>query len=177
MLFHLVFLTLVTVNAGASISEGVELEAQARITDKLTVSLGASYNDSTLKEDVPVTGFVSGFGSKGDNLPGSADYNISLGVEYLFTLLGKNAFVRSDFLHVSKFHNNFDETGEAAGGYDLLNLKAGITLDQFDVDVFVNNLTNADDFTWVESLYGALGSQRAYRLRPRTLGLNIAYRF
>jgi tRNA U34 5-carboxymethylaminomethyl modifying GTPase MnmE/TrmE len=33
------------------------------------------------------------------------------------------------------------------------------------------------DLTWVEESYSGNGTQRAYRLRPRTIGLNAAYRF
>ena len=161
------------VNAGKSKSEGVEFEVKTSINDSLKVNLGASYNEATLSEDIPN---ALGFGSKGDNLPGSADFNISLGLEYHTFLAGHEAFVRGDYAYTSDFYNNFAETGEAAGGYGLLNLKAGIALKQVDVSLFVNNLTNVDDFSWVESLGGVL-SQRAYRLRPRTLGLNVGYRF
>lgn len=162
------------VNTGKSESEGIELEVTAQLSDSLAVDFGASYNEAKLTEDVPD---VTGFGVNGDDLPGSADYNISLGLEYQFVINGLDSFVRGDYSYVSTFYDNFEETGEASGGYGLINLKAGVAFSQIDVDLFVNNLTDADDFTWVESLYGDLGSQRAYRLRPRTIGLNIGYRF
>ena len=167
-------IALVSINAGTSESEGVEVEILAHLTDKLEMSLGASYNESQLTEDIP---FFSDIGKDGDNLPGSADYNVNLGLEYRFSLIDHNAFVRSDYTYVGEFYNNLAETGNAAGGYGLLNVKAGITIDQFDIDIFANNLTNANDFTWIESVYGDLGSKRAYRLRPRTFGLNVGYRF
>ena len=164
----------ITVNAGTSKAEGIELEVQASVTENLMMNLSASYNDSTLTENVPN---ASGFGVEGDNLPGSADYNASIGLEYRFAMAGNDSFIRGDYAYVSEFYNNFAENGEPAGGYGVLNLKLGIAINQIDLDLFINNVTNADDFTWVESLYGALGSQRAYRLRPRTLGLNISYQF
>ena len=162
-------------NAGKSKSQGVELEAQASFTENLTMTMGVAYNDSTLTEDIPN---VSGFGVKGDNLPGSADYNINLGLQYHFTLAGHDAFIRSDYTYVGEFYNNFSEAGQPAGGYSQINLKAGIKLNQFDVELFVNNLTNADDFTWIEALYSDFGgANRAYRLKPRTVGLNVGYQF
>ena len=53
----------------------------------------------------------------------------------------------------------------------------GLNLDEIELGLFVKNLTNTDDFTWVESVLEGFGAKRAYRLRPRTVGLNLAYRF
>ena len=164
--------TYITFNAGESKSEGIELELQAQITPSLNLNVSASYGEATLTED------ASGLGSKGDNLPGSADVNASIGLEYAFTLAGLDAFVRSDYSYVGEYYNNLAETGQASGGYSMINLKTGVAFASLDVDLYVNNLTNADDFTWVESTFPDIaGVNRAYRLRPRTVGLNIGYRF
>ena len=53
----------------------------------------------------------------------------------------------------------------------------GASFKTVDVDLFVNNLTNVDDFTWVETSFEAVNSKRGYRVRPRTIGLNIGYDF
>ena len=67
---------------------------------------------------------------------------------------------------------------QPSGGFGQLNLKAGMGFDDIDVDIFINNLTNADELTWVESfLTGAVGTRRAYQIRPRTIGLNLSYKF
>ena len=85
--------------------------------------------------------------------------------------------MRGDYAYIGEFYNSFSESGEAAGGYSQLHLKAGVELNQFDINLYINNVTNADDLTWVEQTYSGNGTQRAYRLRPRTIGLNAAYRF
>ena len=95
-------------------------------------------------------------------------------MEYDFTLAGSDAFVRGDYAYIGEYYHNVAETGEASGGYGQLNLKTGISVNSFDIDLFVNNLTNEDDFTWVESFLEGFGASRAYRLRPRTVGLNVA---
>ena len=158
-------------NAGESKSEGVELEVQARLTEKFQLDFSASYGESTLAKD------QINLGEKGDNLPGSADFNISIGLEYSFILAGSEAFVRGDYAYISEYYNTVtvDETDIAAGGYGQLNLKTGTNFNAFDIDLFVNNLTNENDFTAVNAEYG--GSNRAYRLRPRTVGLSVAYQF
>ena len=124
-----------------------------------------------MTEDAP------NLGSKGDNLPGSADVNASAALDYAFTISGHDAFVRGDYSYIGEYFHNIAETGDASGGFSTVNVKAGISINNFDVDLFVNNLTNADDFTWVETSFQAVGSNRGYRLRPRTIGLNIGYSF
>ena len=162
----------IVLNAGESKSEGVELEIQTRLTEQVRFDVSASYNDSVLTED------AENVGSKGDNLPGSADINFSAGLEYGFTLASYNAFARVDYSYVGEYYNNIAETGEASGDFSQIHLKAGVTLDKIDIDVFINNVTNANDFTWVDELSSRRYQQnRAYRLRPRTIGLNLAYRF
>ena len=161
-------------NAGKSKSEGIELELQAHVTESFRLDVSAAYGEATLTEDVPN---VTGFGSAGDSLPGSSDYNISLAAEYSFSFAGFDSFVRGDYSYVGRFYNNFTESGLASGDYGQLNLKLGTSFDQIDVDLFVNNVTNEDEFTWIESGLGGFGFSRAYRLRPRTMGLNLAYKF
>lgn len=161
----------VFLNAGKSTVDGAELEIQAYPSENLRLNFSASYNDATLAEDAP------NIGSAGDNLPGSADLNASLGMEYLFNLAGYQAFVRGDYAYVDEYYSNVAEVGQASGGYGQINLKTGMAIGNLDIDLFVNNLTNADDFTWTEAVYAQFNLSRAYRLRPRTIGLNIGYHF
>ncbi|MDA9096008.1 TonB-dependent receptor [Porticoccaceae bacterium] len=157
-------------NAGTSESEGIEFDVQAQLTEHLQLDFSAAYSEATLTEDVPN---VIGFGSKGDNLPGSSDYNLSLGLEYGFVIAGYDSFVRGDYAYISEYYNFFDESGPASGGYGQINLRTGLAIDQFNVDLYVNNLTNEQDFSWVEFSFAS----RAYRVRPRTMGLNLSYIF
>ena len=137
-----------------------------------SLEVSASYGEATLTED------AENLGVKGDNLPGSADFNTTVALQYDFTLDGRDAFARIDYAYLSEYFSSVAETGEGSGDYGLVNFKAGINVNAFDIDLFVNNLTNEDDFTWVESFLTGFGDHnRAYRLRPRTVGLNVAYQF
>lgn len=160
-------------NAGEAKSEGVELEIQAHLAENLQMDISASYGEATLAEDALNLG-----GRKGDNLPGSSDYNISLGLQYGFTLAQYSGFARIDYTYISEYYNSFSESGKPAGGFDQINFKTGINLDQINLDLYVNNLTNDDGLTWVESVNVAVsGINRANRIRPRTIGLNLSYDF
>lgn len=160
-----------TVNAGKAQSKGVEVELSARVTDNLKLDISASTVDATLEE-------TSSIGNKDDDLPGSADYNASMGIEYSYTVAGYPSFARLDYAYVGEYYNNVQKIGTSAGDFSQLHLKVGAQIGQLNVDLFVNNLTNEDGLTWVESLVSTLStSNRAYRIRPRTIGMNIGYRF
>ena len=114
---------------------------------------------------------------KGDNLPGSSDFNASLAIQYDFTMANNESFVRVDYSYISDYYSSFDESGLAVGGFGLVNLKAGMEFDDISVDIFANNLANNDGLTWVDSVNGIFGTLRANRIRPRSIGLNLRYQF
>ena len=160
-------------NAGTAKSEGIEIELLARLTESFQLDLSASYGEATLTEDAPAVG-----GSKGDDLPGSADYNVNLGLEYNFILAGYDSFSRIDYAYLGEYHNSFNSEGQAAGGFGQINFKVGVEIDKVALDLFVNNLADDDGLTWVESTnFNLSGVSRAYRIRPRTVGLNLSYSF
>ena len=164
------------VNAGEAKSEGVEVEFRARLTDNVQLDISASTVDATLENDVDFGGGLSG--EKGDDLPGSADYNATVGLEYGFILGSYPSFARLDYAYVGEYYNNLQEEGTSAGDFGQVHVKLGSTIGQFDVDVFVNNLTNDDGLTWVEDNFKRFsGTSPAYRIRPRSIGINIGYSF
>ena len=161
------------VNAGKAQSEGVEIELQALLADNLQVNLSVSTVDATLEE-------TSSIGNKGDDLPGSADYNVNVGLEYGFTLASYSSFARVDYAYVGEYYNNLEQTGTEAGDFGQVHAKVGVNIGAVDLDLFVKNLTNDDGLTWVEETlvrFSGGTDQRAYRIRPRTIGMNISYRF
>ena len=164
----------VTLNAGESKAEGVEVELNGQLTQHLLLNISTSYSETTLEKD------SSGVGLKGDNLPGSPDFQFSAGLEYDFDVAGNDAFARIDYAYVSEYFNRTTVLPDdrPAGDFAQLHLKAGVNFDQVSLDVFVQNLTDADDVTWVEELNNsASGVNRFYRLRPRTIGMNVSYNF
>ena len=155
-------------NAGKARSTGVELEATLEPVEDLIFSLAASYVNSELSESSP------GLGAKGADLPGSADYNLHAAVEKRFNMGGNEAFVRGDYTYVSEYFNSLTETGTPAGGYHLFDLSAGVAINNVKLGLFVKNLTNSAAFTWADNVFGL---NRAYRLRPRTIGVNASVSF
>ncbi len=161
-----------TVNAGESTSEGVELEAHLLLSDNWSLDLGTSWNETKLAKD------QAGLGQKGDDLPNSADLSYSAGLEYGFVVSGYDAFIRGDYSYVGKYNVYLNQNPilPQTGGYSQINLKGGVNVGNMAFSVYIRNLTNSDDFTWVSDGWQK-GGPEAFRLRPRTIGMNISYQF
>jgi len=153
-------------NAGKARSTGVEFEASVEPIDDLILKFAASYVNAELSEESP------GLGAKGTELPGSANWNANGAVEKKFVLGGNEAFVRGDYTYVGEYFNSLAGTGIPSGDYHLFDLSAGVAIsNNINLGIFVKNLTDSDDFTWVDNVFGL---DRAYRLRPRTAGVKFS---
>jgi len=157
-----------TINGGEARSQGFEIETIYQVTEDFQISLGGAFTDAELTED------AGSLGLRGDRLPSAPDYSANLGLQYDFEAGGYASYVRGDYAYVSDFYNKVGETGIAAGDYGQFNASAGITLDGFNIELFARNLTNEDALTHADA---ALRDNRAYQLRPRTIGLNVGYQF
>ncbi len=159
-------------NAGGARSRGVEVQANFLVTNALRVDIGGSYIDARLTEDVPAQGFFAD-----DRLPGTPKVNGNLGLQYEFDVAGRTAFVRADAIYMGSFFGNVLESPSTeAGGYVKLDATARLVVDKLNIDLFVRNLTNEDAFTFRDS-YAFTGPYYGYRLRPRTIGVQLGYSF
>lgn len=158
-------------NAGEARSRGVELQMSYQPGGGIRVSFGASYTDAELRTDNEDLGAFSG-----DRLPGSPQWIANLGLQYDFNLAGRAAFIRADSAYRGEFYSDFLQSPTArSGGYVLLDARAGIRFDRVNVELFVDNLTDVDDFIWrgLDNTEGGFG----YIMRPRTLGMRLGYSF
>lgn len=153
-----------TTNVGKARSEGIELQANAQLTESVSLDAGASWIHARLTTDVPAQGLFAG-----DRLP-SPKVNANLGVQYAFAIGGHKAFLRADAIYVGSFNSELPGTAvNEAGNYVKLDTSARVRVRDLSVDVFVRNLTNADDLTFY--------SYTALRMRPRTVGIQLSYDF
>ncbi len=159
----------VTLNAGEAESLGLEAEGQVLLSDTWRLNYGLSYVRAELTEDAP------GLGSSGDRLPGSPEFQASLGVQADFDVAGRPMFARADIAHVGEYYNNLQEEGPNAGDFTTVNLRIGADItDHISVDIFAQNLTNEEGVTWIET---EIGDGRANYIRPRTVGIELRARF
>jgi outer membrane receptor protein involved in Fe transport len=155
-------------NAGAAESKGFEFAMSALLTSQLQLDVSASWLSAELSKD----GLL---GPAGSRLPGSPRFNASLGLEYGFELLGNRAFVRSDAAYVGDYYNTLEESPPRIGDYTTISLSGGVDFTNWSLELFVTNLTNADALTWANPIW--VPYDRESRLRPRTIGARLSYRF
>lgn len=155
-------------NAGSAESKGFEFAMSALLTDALQLDLSASWLSAELSED----GLL---GAAGSRLPGSPDFNASVGLEYTFETAGRPAWVRGDAAWVGDYYNTLEETLPKIGDYATLNLSGGVDLGQWSLEFFVTNLTDSDALTWANPIW--VPYDRESRLRPRTIGIRVGYGF
>jgi outer membrane receptor protein involved in Fe transport len=156
----------ITVNAGKAESHGFEIEGAWEMIEGLIFNYAASWMDPRLAED-------SGeLGQAGDRLPGSPRHNLNLGIEQNFSIGQHNAFVRADLVNVGEYYDNLQEIGQASGGYTTVGARAGVALNHWLVELYVHNLTDEFALTYNDWFLGAY-----LALRPRTVGVQVSYRF
>jgi iron complex outermembrane recepter protein len=160
-----------TANAGEARSEGVELQARFQVTPAFRLDVGGSRSNAELTRDAPGL-FVPAF--KGDRLPGSPKVNANLGLQYELNLGQHRAFIRADSIYVGRFFGDLQESPvNEAGGYVKVDATGRVAFGDLAIDVFARNLTNRDDYT----LRNLSLPSHGYRLRPRTIGVQLSYQF
>ncbi len=164
--------TTFTANVGGATSRGVEFQSSTLIVDGFRVDFGAGYVKAELSKDVPTLNAPAG-----SRLPGAPRVNANLGLQYDFKVAGRDAFVRADSVYAGEFYGDLLETpGLKAGGYLKVDARTGIMLGRLSAELFVRNVTDRNDFTW-RGPSGGANPFFGYRLRPRTIGLQLGYVF
>lgn len=167
------------VNGESASGLGVDLGFVARFGG-LSVGINGSWNDLTRDEDVIAAGVL--LFDKGSRLNSSPEYTAGAFADYTFPL-GRTGFDAS----FSTSANYISETpssprlvqGRRVDGFPsdpLLTLDASISIaarEHWVATAFGDNLTNERG----TQLYDAGAPTWSMRLRPRTIGLQLEYRF
>lgn len=195
------------VNGGEATSEGVELSALLRPTNRLQLGFNATYTDATVKNDfestvIPQPGFdvVLNTGLAGDRLPYVPKLAWSATAEYLFDIGRAQGQVGALLRGMGERLNDTTERqritmpGDAStvldevltppieiDGYHAVDLYAGIEWDNWSLRAYVNNVT--DERAWstispiASALTGVTDHWNGVPIQPRTFGLEVDYRF
>lgn len=184
-----------TANAGAAVSQGVELEAQAALFHGLTANVAFEYDDARYTQTaIAVAGPIKSLivAIKGEQLQ-VPPWTLSVGARYDFGGDVVDPYIRGDF--------------RAAGGYPIavpglgfvspdatpvpdsmtINLRAGIEYDAYDFNLFVTNLLdwrkglitfgrNGCLNAGCTSYYGYTAIPSVNAPQPRVIGMQIVYR-
>lgn len=170
-------------NAAEAEIDGVELELHARPSDPWYFSLGLTWLDAQLTEDqsfppgfVPLPDTPRGF--EGDAIPKVPEWSLSGSAEYTLPSIGSvQPVLRANFSYTSDSKTYFNDTDAFAvelGDYFLINLDAGFSYDNWELKLFVNNVT--DELAIVDADNGFDGYD-AFTVRPRTFGAQLIWKF
>jgi outer membrane receptor protein involved in Fe transport len=164
-----------TGNAGDAESKGAELSLIVKPSANWEFGVTATYTDAKLTSAREGASLVPG-----RRLPGTPEFAMSDYVEYTGDMGDANFFVRLSHRYQTK---QVQELSAAVGtpyapGYHKVDARAGVTLGDYSLSLFVDNLTNSDAETLVASSTSAWDPQRrTYRLRPLTAGATLSVNF
>ena len=189
-----------TANGGDYKVKGLEMSLVARVTHGLTLSAGASWNHSELtrgaillddngnpidfsKYSIGGVPLVNPAGPIGSPLAGSPPFQGNLRARYEFTLGDYEAFCQlAGIRQAHSFASTDQLTKDLQGnsiaydqpGFSTYDASVGLSKDAWVVTLYGQNVTDvrADLYTNYRQWYKAETVNR-----PRTLGLNISYRF
>jgi iron complex outermembrane receptor protein len=146
------------------------------------VDLSVGYTHARYTEDVR-TGPTALIVKKGTALDGPP-WTVALGVQYDFDLIGDSTYIRADYQHASKLKastrgldptlTGFNRRNRIASGYDLVNMRIGALMGGVNASVFVDNLFDRAPLI-SPSRTGVLLIDQT--VRPRTVGMTVAYRY
>jgi iron complex outermembrane receptor protein len=167
-------------NGGTAQSRGLEFAASLYPTSGLVLSANGAYTKSELTQDTdPIVG-----GEDGDPLPYVPEWSFGVNADYEWTLTGSTrAYVGGSLGYTgdrtAEFGNRTsDGRLRELGGYATLNLRTGVYLGRWSVEIYGKNLTNERGVTVINEP-GALpnGAIGLGLIRPRTVGVSVATRF
>ena len=167
-------------NVGKAQIQGVELELNYLVRDDLRLGLNYAFTDATLEEDF-VPNVVSGIpsASAGERLPGSARDSYALFVDWQRPLTSElDLVLRVTHRYIGDRVDSLggDGRGEFLPSYELTDLRAGVEhANGLTVSVFADNVFNDIAITRLEKRGRFFLQQNI--TRPRTVGINVGYRF
>ena len=184
-----------TVNRGSATVNGFELQVEASPFEGVRLGATAGYTDAYYAEDqfgATKNGVAPLLAGSGDKLANVLPWTASAHAEYSWNAgalwNGGRGYVRANLRWQDKepaanpqaagFDPYLDQFRDQA--YSILNLRVGAMRSGVDISAFVDNAANSHPrLGFVEFGTGGPNYPLAYRsaLRPRTVGLTVAYRF
>jgi len=189
-------------NLGTAIAKGFDIQAEIALTDAFTVELATGYTDARYtkdsrlvpSEEPPVV--RSGDAITGQSAQPGAPYTATIGLEYKFSVLDHESFIRVDDEYEGRAKwpspgqdgtpavpntQQYDSANYVLSSTNFASARAGMNFGGFQVAAFVDNLADTHtvtNYNWTIDYGGGPASrlQRQFTFRPRTVGLSFTYR-
>lgn len=188
-----------TINVEEAEATGVEFELQAAITSNLQIQASLGYQDTEITSDssAEITGgFIVNL--KGLELPKAPELTASLAAEYHMEIGQNDAWIRLEYIHRDGQYSDvegltnlqtrgpspnsglirkmpFGEFPYRSPDYDIVNFRLGYDMENWQVNVYIQNLFDEHYYTGTQENFGASGIR--LRPHPRVVGGSVSYRF
>jgi outer membrane receptor protein involved in Fe transport len=188
-------------NLGQAVAKGIDIQAEAALTDAFTVELAAGYTEARYTRDsklsptesnpvVSAGDAITGESGGGQSGQPTAPFTLSVGLEYKFSLLGHESFVRFDDQYQSRpkwrapsqdaNSLQYDSAYYILSPTNFASARTGINFGKMQISAFCDNLFDTHTVTnyeWsIDPGDGNSRLQRQFTFRPRTVGLTFTYR-
>jgi outer membrane receptor protein involved in Fe transport len=168
-------------NVGSAVSKGFDLESQFRPVEFLSLGLSGGYTDATYSETVH-GGADSIITEKGESI-GVPKWSGAAFSQTEFPAFGLKAYARADFQFIGAGPNpdpnvyGYDPALYASGETKLLKLRVGALIEDWNVSVYANNVTN--DHPVLSRGHDTISSPlfNSYTYPPRMIGVTATMRF
>jgi iron complex outermembrane receptor protein len=181
-----------TANKGAIQSKGIELESMFKLTEEITLSGSAAYNNSTANGNIPTVGAFDG-----DKTPYFPEWTASAMIFYDHPLSDGTLHLQASYQYRGEEQTTFDSSATTitggvltrtgpSGSFALIpasnnvSASAAYDLGPYEFGIFGNNLTNGAKVTDIGrasyyKIYQA--GDRNTLARPRTIGVRVKMKF
>lgn len=170
-----------SLNVGAAVSRGLELEVSANITDHLSGQLGYTYDQTKLTSLSPLFYFPNVSVPAppiGTPLPGTPKNSVALGFEYgHLPVAGGELRYAINAHYQSSVLPALSTTVPVVHGYTMVDTRLTFTQSHWMGALYVNNLTN--NLGIVSSADPTIFGNRDQAIvsQPRTVGFTLGYSF
>ncbi len=170
-----------TVNAGKTVSYGLELFTLANLTDRARVNLNMTYLHGRFGDNVqPVDNGEGGvIDISGNHLPNAPEWVIVAGIEQDIPIGASKITLRLDGKHSSSVYYDYNNRPSTrAPAYTTGNFSIALETpdDRWQAQIFIRNFT--DKMVYGRIQRNALFVAQNFQFQPpRTFGLQVGYRF
>ena len=166
-------------NSGSATSKGVEWNFEWRPLSGLSIGLLGSYTDAYLTADATLLG-----ASSGDKLPYVPNVSSTLNVDYKWPAFADwSAFIGGSETYTGTRFTSFSpsitvvEPHTKLPVYNTLQLHLGLDNGHYNAELYGNNLNNSKGITDFSATGGANQTGLVSFIQPRTIGIQVGYKF
>lgn len=197
-----------TDNLGTAIAKGFDIQADLALGSAVTIDAAFGYTSARYSSSTPAPKPL--LVQSGDAIAGEAAINggpgtsppwtLSTGMQYNFSANDHDSFIRLDWQYSARNHwlaaiqdpatVQYSPNTYALSSTQFASLRAGVTLKEFQISAFVDNVLNSHTTTnyqigqldannpaYIANPYAPTAyQQNAFTFRPRTVGITVTYR-